>query len=180
MRPDTTMEQYRVMLQNLLAERFKMTVHRETRELPVYSLAVAKNGLKMQKSGWVPTPPPSPKMSPDGPLRPMPTSGMMMTGRGHLVGRQQTMQDLANFLAIQLGRPVKDATGLTAKYDFTLTYSTEGLDGPMGSAQSGQEAEAASALFAAIQAQLGIKLEPKKGPVEIIVIGHAEKTPTGN
>jgi len=178
MRPNTTMEQYRVMLQNLLVERFKMTVHRETRELPVYSLVVAKNGPKMQKSAA--DPPPSPPKSPDGPIRPIPASVMMMTDRGHIVGRRQTMHDLANFLSIHVGRPVTDATALTAKYDFTLTYSTEGLDGPIGSAQTGPEAEAAPPLFAAIQAQLGLKLEPKRGPVEIIVIDHVEKMPTGN
>src|SRR4051794_31241129 len=151
MPPTTTQEQFRVMLQNLLAERFKLTIHRETRELPMYSLVVAKNGPKMKESvevaapkddadaGPPPLPPGGPKMGPDGfPIMPPGVWGrgglmmMMMPGRARLSGQQQTVQELANRLGQQLSRPVTDATGLKGKYDITLTFSTEGLSGPMG------------------------------------------------
>src|SRR5205823_2257218 len=134
-------EQFRVMMQNLLAERFKLTIHRETKELPSYTLTVGKGGPKMKESappaatsetdGPPPLPPPPPgppKMGPDGfPVLPSAISSrpglfmMMMPGRARMMAQQQTMTDLANRLTGQLNRPVIDATGLTAKYDFTLT-----------------------------------------------------------
>jgi uncharacterized protein (TIGR03435 family) len=222
--PDSTKEQFRLMMQNLLAERFKLTIHRETKELPSYTLVVNKGGPKMQESapaaaanetdGPPPLPPPPPgppKMGPDGfPILPFPASGrpgmftMMMPGRARLTAQQQTMTDLANRLTAQMNRPVIDATGLTAKYDFTLTFSPEGMNGPMGpggpmgaaavrvpppggGGGGGSEpvfvpeGEApALNIFGAIQAQLGLKLEPKKGNVEVIVVDHMEKTPTEN
>ncbi len=223
MPPDTTREQFRVMLQNLLAERFKLTVHRETKDLPVYSLAVARNGPKMKESGPASpasegagqSPPPPlpapPRVGSDGfPVFPLPAGGrgglflMMMPGRARLVGRQQTMMDLANRLTAQLNRTVNDETGLTAKYDFTLTFSTEGMSppGPAGQGAGGMmvaappplppgaggggapanlpEADILPNIFTALKEQLGLTLEPKKGPVKLIVIDHIEKTPTGN
>ena len=227
MPPDTTMEQFRTMLQNLLAERFKLAMHRETKELPMYALVVAKYGPKMKESGDAPPvkegdadaplPPPlpsQPKIGPDGfPVLPAPPAGrggmfmMMMPGRARLSGEHQTIQDLATRLTSQLGRPVTDATGLKGKYDITLTFSTEGMNGPMGPMGPGPtmlavappgggppggagaggaagvfvpEGEAPPDIFAAVQQQLGLKLESKKGPVEMIVVDHVEKTPTEN
>jgi uncharacterized protein (TIGR03435 family) len=177
MRPDTTKDQFRVMLQHLLADRFKMKAHRETKQLPVYSLVVAKGGPKLQ--GKAAPPAPQSKPGPDGRTLPAPTGPvMMMTGRGRILARQQSMRDLANFLTIQVGAPVTDGTALTEKYDFTLTYSPEGLNGPASA--SGSDNPDAPTLFAAVQAQLGLKLESRQGPVELVVIDHIEKTPTGN
>jgi uncharacterized protein (TIGR03435 family) len=158
MPPETTKAQFRVMLQNLLAERFKLTLHRETKELPVYSLAVAKNGPKMKESKPVPpaqddsvpttTPAMPPKITVGGdgfPVFPLPAGGrgglflMMIPGSARLVGHQQSTLDLADRLTKLLSRPVSDVTGLTAKYDFTLTFSTEGIapTGPMGQGTGG-------------------------------------------
>ena len=121
-----------------------------------------------------------------------------MPGRARLVGQQSTMQDLAVRLTQQLSKTVTDNTGLTAKYDFTLTFSPEGMNGPLGPLGSPPppppppgavggtdgvfrpDGEAPPDLFTAIQAQLGLKLEAKKGPVGLVVIDHIEKTPTGN
>jgi uncharacterized protein (TIGR03435 family) len=214
MPPDTTNQQFRVMLQNLLAERFKLTIHRETKELPMYSLVVAKGGPKMKESvevpavkddGEPPTPPPlpmQPKIGEDGfPILPMLGGGrgglftIMMNGRARMIGQLQTMQDLATRLTNMLSRTVTDATALKAKYDFTITFSPEGMNGAMGPmppppppppggggsvAVSVAESEPLLDIFGAVQAQLGLKLEPKKGPVELIVIDHIEKTPTEN
>jgi uncharacterized protein (TIGR03435 family) len=130
---------------------------------------------------------------------------MMVSGRARLVGRQQTALNLAHRLTTLLSHPVSDLTGLTAKYDFTLTFSTEGMApaGPMGQGAGGVTvsvappapaggsggAEPASLpdadtpapdIFRALKEQLGLTLEPKKGPVELIVIDHIEKTPTEN
>jgi uncharacterized protein (TIGR03435 family) len=216
MPPETTKEQFRIMLQNLLAERFKMKVHRETKELPMYALVVAKGGPKMAESKE--TPPPAEDGNPSAPPPAMPKMGpdgfpdmtnflggraglfnIMMPGRARMIAHQQTMQDLATRLSNQLSKPVTDTTGLTGKYDFTLTFLPDYSVGPMGplppppppAAGGGEagrgpvpapptDAEAPPDIFAAIQAQLGLKLESKKGPVEQIVIDHIEKTPTEN
>ncbi|HTB16064.1 MAG TPA: TIGR03435 family protein [Bryobacteraceae bacterium] len=211
MPPETTKEQFRTMLQNLLAERFKMAVHRETKELPMYSLIVAKNGSKMKESPEIspeeeakdPTPPSfptgPPKLGPDGfPNLPLPSGGrgglfMIMTPFGaRLTGQRQTMQQLVERLSSVLSKPVIDATELKAKYDFTLTYAMEGLNngmmmlGPPGGGEGGRgprqmpDVEPPQNIFLAIQSQLGLKLDPKKGNVDLIVVDHAEKTPTEN
>jgi uncharacterized protein (TIGR03435 family) len=198
---DTTKEQFRVMLQNLLAERFKLMVHRETRELPMYSLVVARNGPKMKESAETPAlkiedNPPSPnmpappKIGADGfpilPPRPpgFPIGVIMMNGRARMDAQHNTMQELAERLTSVTSRPVIDATALQAKYDFTLTYLPEGAPPPDPGSGGGTptvpEAEPLPDIFGAVQAQLGLKLEPKKGPVETIVVDHVEKTPTGN
>jgi uncharacterized protein (TIGR03435 family) len=223
MPPDTTKEQFRIMLQNLLIERFKMTVHKDSKELPMYSLVVNKGGPKLKETALKPTtndsdgpglpPPPMgpPKIGPDGfPVMPAEMSQrpgmpmMMMPGRARLMATAQSMQDLANRLTAQMNRPVIDNTGLTAKYDFVLTYApdpNEGLGGRGGpggglaiavrAAGPGPgpagpdsafipDGEAPQPLLGALQSQLGLKLEPKKGDVEIVVIDKMEKTPIEN
>ena len=223
MASDTTREQFRVMLQNLLAERFKVAVHRETKELPMYAMVVAKNGPKLKetmessKSDEVADPvddgpprdPPGGrgqfKMGADGfPVLPMPGGGraglfvMMMPNAARLMAQKQTMENLADRLSSLLPRPVKDETRLKSQYDFTLTCSTDGLNttgmgGPGGPGREGGGREGAGRgpaenpdteppanIFAAIQAQLGLKLEARKGRVELIYVDHAEKSPTEN
>jgi uncharacterized protein (TIGR03435 family) len=128
---------------------------------------------------------------------------MMMPGRARLVGRQQTMLDLANRLGGMLNRPVGDNTGLKARYDFIVTFSPEGIGPPQGmpmgpglmvqagppgggggsaggAPQLPPDAEPAPDIFHAVKEELGLALEPKKGPVELIVLDHVEKTPTEN
>ena len=226
MPPDTTTEKFHVMLRNLLAERFRLAIHRDTKELPMYSLTVAKNGPKLKESEAVtpaddagppppPLPPPGPpKMGRDGfPDLPLPAGRglfmMMMPGRARLLARQQTMLDLANRLGGMLNRPVTDNTGLKAHYDFIVTFSPEGMAPspglPMGpgmmvqkgpppagagggvtgggagdAPQPSPDAEPAPDIFRAVKEQLGLALELKKGPVELIVIDRVEKTPTEN
>ena len=92
------------------------------------------------------------------------------------------MQNLANGLQSHLRRPVTDATGLAGKYDFTLDFSMEGLDlgrGPIPISR-GDGAETHPDIFSALQSQAGLKLEAKKVGVEVIVVDHVEKKPTGN
>jgi len=199
------------MLQTLLKERFGLAVHRETKELPVYSLVVAKNGPKMKEAEELPvakdgadaTPPMLPppgerKMGPDGfPIMPGGGRGgsmqmQMMPGRMRMKVTQQTMPQLADMLTNQLDRRVTDQTGLTKSYDFILEFAPESGGGrnpfgiampmapPAADAGATPDPDAAPGILAAVQAQLGLKLEPKKGPVELLVVDHVEKTPTEN
>ena len=214
MPPSTTKEQFRIMLQNLLAERFKLAIHRDSKDLPMYSLVVNKGGPKLKVSDpsngdpdASPMLPPSgpPKIGPDGFPELPPIGGraglfnIMMPGRAKMVAHLQTMQDLADRLSTQLAKPVIDNTGLKDKYDFTIIFLPDQMNGPMGlmppPAGAGAvtvagpgpggiapsaDADPVPTLFAALQAQLGLKLEAQKGPVEIIIIDHMEKTPTDN
>jgi uncharacterized protein (TIGR03435 family) len=159
------------MLQALLADRFMLALHRETRELAVYSLVVAKNGPKIQESKPI-------DAAPGGSNGRGGRGGMGpgITARsGSIKGRSITLGSFADFLAAQLGRPVLDKTGLTSLYDLDLQWTPDDneLQSPPGSAPNGP------AIFTAIQEQLGLKLESGKGPVEVIVIDHIER-PSGN
>ncbi len=184
--PGTTEEQFRLMLQNLLADRFKLTLHKETRELPVYSLLIAKNGPKLKKA--TPDPPPDANDAgggnPGAPLKkdvegyPMLRRGMTMaiTGDRARLANKAHMDWLVDMLASQTGRPVVDATGLTDEYEFTLSWIPQ----PPGAGPAIVEDPAGPDLFAALQEQLGLRLEPKRAPMEVLVIDRAEKVPTAN
>jgi uncharacterized protein (TIGR03435 family) len=154
--PDTEL---RPMLQSLLKERFQLAAHRESREMPVYDLVVAKDGLKMAlfDPGHPPVPPPR-----NG-------AASMIIGAG-------TMSQLANMLTGSAGRPVLDKTGIEGRYGYALMFS------PL-TAQAVPESGADLGpldLFAALQQQLGLKLESKKDTVEVLVVDHAERVPSEN
>ncbi len=171
----TTKEQFGVMLQNLLAERFKMTYHREKKELPAYALVVGKNGPKMKVSE---------KPAAGG------TSMRMMPGKATMNATGVSMSQLVDMLANQVDRPIVDGTELTGKYDFTLEFAPEMRNMPGFMSGRGVvpgegggpvvEGESAPSLFTAVQEQLGLKLEPKKAALDLIVVDHLEKTPTEN
>jgi uncharacterized protein (TIGR03435 family) len=202
----TTKEQFRLMLQNLLAERFKVSLHHETKELPMFALVVAKSGVKMKESPDAPpaptedgAPPRQPVMGKDG-MPQMPPGGMrggmmmsMNAGRMRMQASAVQIGQLVNMLSNQLSRPVVDQTGLTGKYDYTLDFAPEPgqAHGPMGAPMGGPgpaagggttdaNDQAGPNLVTAVQEQLGLKLEAKKGPVDLLVIDRAEKTPTEN
>jgi uncharacterized protein (TIGR03435 family) len=172
------------MLQALLAERFGLTVHRETRELPVYILIVAKSGPKLQEAKPGDTYANGVKL-PGGPMGPGTTteaSGGIFTIRAQGVSVAVIIPTLTGFV----GLPVLDKTGLAGNYDFKLQWTREDsqLQTSAASSSSGQPPpappdSAGPNLFTAIQQQLGLKLEPGKGPVEVIVIDHIER-PSGN
>jgi uncharacterized protein (TIGR03435 family) len=214
-----TKEQFQQMLRNLLAERFKLALHHETKELPMYALVVGRGGCKMKESveddATAPPPPPPPPPGNDGPgavmgrmrvgadgMPHLPPGAakngmivMMMNGRMRLVANRRPIEALTEMLGNQIGYPVSDATGLKANYDFTLDFAPEGLNGPLGmmpppppqhdgAEGGGPMAGAADAggptIFTALQEQLGLKLEQRKGPVDLLVIDHVEKVPTEN
>jgi uncharacterized protein (TIGR03435 family) len=153
---DASPEQIKAMLQTLLAERFKLVLHRETKELPVYTLLVGKNGSKLQEA----------KEEEKG------SSSVTPTPRGlQMIYQKVAMPLLINTLANMLGSPVLDRTGLTGRYDFTLEWSPDSFQRP----GNGVAAEPWPDIFAALQEQLGLRLEKKKGPVEVLIVDHAEK-----
>jgi uncharacterized protein (TIGR03435 family) len=143
------------MLQPLLAARYQLRIHRETGELPRYTLVVAKGGPKFQPT----------KEGDTGQAGPR-------TGNGLLIGHKYPITDLIGWLSMSLGAPVDDKTGLTRLYDFELRWNQN----------YGQTADIVPApgddgisIFTAIQDQMGLKLEPGKAATEVIVIDHVEK-----
>lgn len=163
------------MLQALLTERFKLTVQRESKELPIYTLVVAKNGPKLQESKVNETS----ARATGGPGRGAGTTSRSV--RGGQAFQAYSMKRLVSFLSILLERPVVDKTGLTGTYDFTLMYAPGAGGSPAvpGGTANGQPGLAImdaddSDVISAVQ-DLGLKLESGKGPVEIIVIKHVEK-----
>lgn len=146
----TPRPEIRRMLQTLLAERLKLELHRETRMLPVYHLVAAKGGPKFQQAKT------------DG------RNGFASAG-GHLEATHVTMSDFAEEMARDTGRPVFDKTGISGRFDLKLDYSPDRSDNPDR-----------PSLFTALQEQLGLRLEPQKGPVEVLVIDRAERVPSAN
>jgi uncharacterized protein (TIGR03435 family) len=195
-----TQEQQLVMLQNLLAERFGLKVHREKKEMPAYDLVIAKDGPKFREA----VPPPPPKEGAPPPVQPkmpfdadgypvLPPGGGTVwgpTGKdGIIVGamrEQISMEVMARRLGTLTGRPVKDETGLKGKFDLAMHWATNTVVPGAGAAVSSDDAAAdapASAgpsLFAALQSQLGLKLEPAKGTFDVLVVDHVERMPTEN
>jgi len=171
------------MLQALLAERFKMTLHRETRQLPVYELAVA-NGARLQLSKEGSCTPYSADAPPPAatPGQPRPTFCGLRIGTEELNrtldGKGVTMAALAANLSrtynSMLGRNVIDATGLTGEFDIHLKWAIDDLSHPT----AGPDPTGPS-IFTALQEQLGLKLKSTKGPVEVLVLDHIEK-PSAN
>jgi uncharacterized protein (TIGR03435 family) len=156
-----TTDEFRQMFQSLLAERFKLALHREIRDVSVYALLPGKNGPKHLE-------PKIEEKAGDGYRR-------FRGGPRHLAALKMSMTQLAQFLQPEMRAMVLDETGITGEYSFKLDYDS--VDGqervPPGFPESG------TSLYTALQEQLGLKLESVKRPVEHLVIDYAEK-PTGN
>jgi uncharacterized protein (TIGR03435 family) len=159
--------QWKAMLQKLLAERVKLTFHRDKKELSAYAIVLDKKGAKLTKSEGDPSGLPS----------------LVFRGLGNLPARNATMADFAAVMqAVVLDRPVVDQTGLAGRFDFTLRWTPDqsqfggtGFRVP----DSTDDPNAPPGLFTAIQEQLGLKLDATKARVEVMVIDHIEK-PTAN
>ncbi|MBZ5727500.1 MAG: TIGR03435 family protein [Acidobacteriia bacterium] len=224
--PGTPKEQIPQMLQTLLAERFKVELHRENKTLPMYALVVAKNGPKLKEAE-----PDAPAdgagasggraaatagsgpayaavggrgktlSGPGGPGGPGTNMNMNFGPKGRQMSGKMTMAQLANALGNLTGRPVTDLTEQKGVYEVELNWTPDdreqggmglgkmaAMGGPApGGAASGDGPHAAPeaqdsgpTIFAALQEKLGLKLDPRKGPVEILVIDRAEKVPTEN
>jgi uncharacterized protein (TIGR03435 family) len=158
--PTTT--EVQLMLQALLADRFHLKLHRETRELSVYALVVEKKGAKLKQSA-------------------ADSKSSVTFMRGQLTESKVTMTQFALQLAGQVGRPVVDETDLRGDYDFELKWTPDESLGQNNSPAdvSGPQELTGPSVFTAIREQLGLRLDSRKGPVEILMIGHADK-PTEN
>jgi uncharacterized protein (TIGR03435 family) len=176
--PEGSQQQFDLMLRNLLAERFHLALHHETRYLPAYELVLTKNTPKLRESGPNTTPdealPPALKqLSPA--VRSMVLLGnpIMTRTRVLIAGRMKSLAWLAEMFQNMIfgGVPVLDTTGLTGKYDFTLEFERPGAD-PGG--------DPLPSIFTAVQEQLGLKLDEKKLPFDVVVVDHADKVPTDN
>ena len=144
--PNATRDEIRAMLQNLLADRFRLAFHKETRQMPIYTLRVEKSGPRL-------------KQAKDDE---QPNISQRAGSALHVTFQKWPIKGLASTLSGVLGTPVRDETGLTGTYDFTLEWSQD------SSADSGPS------IFTAVQEQLGLKLEAGKGPVDVMVIDHVE------
>jgi uncharacterized protein (TIGR03435 family) len=154
------------MLRKLLADRFQLTFHRGQRELSIYALTVAKSGPKLKAS----------TMSPDAlPEGPPPLIFVVSPQLVRLPGRYASTGELASVMQrAALDHPVVDWTGLSGRYDFDLEWAPEETQfgGALG---KGPDESTKPGLFAALQEQLGLKLEATKGPVEVLVIDRVKR-----
>jgi uncharacterized protein (TIGR03435 family) len=188
------------MLQSMLAEKFGLKVHPETKMMSGYVLTVAERGARMLLSPPLPAVlPPQPESGKprrfetdkDGFIIVPPGSLYMMSlpprdGVSRLTAGRATMADLCGYLSRETQRPVVDETGLKGLYDFRLKFASERI------AQSGETADAAPesglpvastpapTLTRAVESQLGLKMQRKMVPADILVIDHIERTPVGN
>jgi len=186
-------KQFRARVQALLEDRFKLAIHRETKDVPAYALVVGKSGLKMKEV------PPDPATEPaaTGKVDVTATSGRGGTtvdygqgsyvsyGLNKLEAKKVTFVALVDTLGRFVDRPIVDMTGLSGRYDFTLEYSVEELRSLVRA--SGGDAsripdlggDPTISIFSSLEG-LGLRLEPRKTPVEVIVVDRAEKVPTAN
>ena len=188
-----TKDQFRLMMQALLADRFKLAIHFETRQLPVLALVLNKPGKLGPKLRKHPADQPCSVAfqgtGTTGTVKPPTTdegfpvicsfASWLEGGRIHAGGRNMDFQSLANLMTdtgTNIDRPVLDRTGLAGKYDFIFEF-TPTLNGPQDPGL--QLDESGPTLEEALKEQLGLKLVPQTGPVEVIVVDHVEQ-PTSN
>ena len=144
-------DEHRLMLQELLKERFGLKVHHETREIPVYALVTGKNGLKLAVAT----------------KNPEPGHRGINIESGMLIARSGTLDDFADILTTNIDRPVLNRTNLSGNYDFTLTWEP-----PNG--KNGAWAPFGPALLSTVR-ELGLRLDPAKAPVDMLVIDAVDR-----
>ena len=156
-----TAQQFREMIQALLTERFHLSFHRETKQMNSYALVVDRG---------------SPRL---GPVVEQTLAAVNRVNRGYLQGQRQTLAGLAFYFSTMLSRIVVDRTGIAGAYNFTLQWRPDPGELCPSCNLPLTVNEQLPDLFTALREQLGLKLEPMKEPVEILVIDHVEK-PTEN
>jgi uncharacterized protein (TIGR03435 family) len=154
--PDASRAQIRQMLQALLTDRFRLKTHVEQRELAHLELSRSNKPLKIH------------------PMTEASDASHNQNGMGHIISNGQTMEQLTTVLSRFLRQPILDNTGLEGRYALELTWQ------PEGRAAENPDAAPAPSIYAAVQEQLGLKLEARKSPVPVIVVDSAERVPVGN
>ncbi len=176
--PGATEAQFQEMLKNLLIERFHLTVHRETKPVPAYSLVVGKGGPKL-KPHVVPkdAPPLDPATDvPNGSGRPW--SWTPVERHYRLSAQNWPIGDFAGFLKTVIQQPVSDETGLAERYDIVFNYAPPNW--PAATTNDDDTSGLAPDVTRAVQDQLGLKLVEKQQPREFVVVDHCDKTPAEN
>ncbi len=175
-----TKAQFNVMLQNLLKDRFNLSIHKDTRDTPVYALVLGPKGSKLKQSALD-----DPPAMPPGTIVGQPdaegfptyppgfsgVSGRPSDGHMRLAGQRAPLSQLTPWLQNSLGQPILDKTGLNGKYDFRLDFEWQTKD-PAA-------ADPAPSVFEAVD-RLGLKLESTKAPFDYLIIDHLDKEPTAN
>jgi uncharacterized protein (TIGR03435 family) len=152
------------MIQALLADRFQLKARSEIRDQPVYTLVIAKSGSKL---------------NPSKPDEKSNLGGTIQRKNGQMVAENIEMRQLISALSRATGRTVLDKTGLTGRYDLTLTWTPDTGESPDASQGSSPSETSGASIFTTIQEQLGLKLEPTKAPVPVLVIERIER-PSAN
>jgi uncharacterized protein (TIGR03435 family) len=159
-------DQFNALLRRLIEDRFQLKSRRKTKKMPVYALVVTKGGFK-----------PKPHLAESSPPRPQ-----VQFGNGSATFKANSVAGLAGQLTLNLDRPVIDRTGIQGAYDFTLEWTpapNEGGPEAIGLPPRAEPPRATDSnrpsIFTALQEQLGLKLEPTKGPVDVLVIDHVER-----
>jgi uncharacterized protein (TIGR03435 family) len=154
-----TNPEWRFAMQKLLADRFQLQFHHETREMPAYALVIARGGPKLTKS------------DPEKDLAPILSfagaPGQTMRGYGRDVTLTQYFGEVQR---LSLDRPLIDQTGITGRFNITMMFKRAG-----GDPAAPEEPDAAPEIFTAVQEQLGLELKKTTAPVDVLVIDHAEK-----
>jgi uncharacterized protein (TIGR03435 family) len=161
----TTRAQKSQMLQTLIIERFGLKYHLETRDIAGYELAIAKGGPKVHA------------VTEEAPPKDPPAGITNLLGSIEIV--RDDWSEFTSFLSGELGRPLHDGTGLTGKFTFKLQWVPDESQ-PNSFGEAPPADAVGPSIFAAMQDQLGLKLEPKKLPVEMFVIDHIDRLPTAN
>jgi uncharacterized protein (TIGR03435 family) len=178
-----TREQYQRMLQALLEDRFKLRLHRETRDLPAYELFLAGTGSRLKAADPKACDPPG-VATDQAANRVGVTCGTFYTEATSIEARSMSLTQFANLLAIVLGRPVVDRTGLDGRFDVHLEFDPQGVN--LGHGLSGLTADpdqsdsTRPSIFSALPQQLGLRLQSHKEPTEVIVIDQLNRLPTEN
>jgi len=204
-----TKDQVKVMWQNLLADRFGLTLHHQSKISQVEEMQIAKGGAKLLETTLKETavdpntpqglPPFSPPKTDKNGVPELSAPGLIMMMRigptgpsAHMVGKAQTTEQLAGMVGNELDRPVIDKTGLTGKYDFALEFAPDpsrfrlppgagpGPVGPIPGGDANPTDPSGLTIIGALQQQLGLRLVSTKAPLDTLVIDHAEKVPTEN
>jgi len=154
--PETSRDEIRAMTQTLLTARFQLALRHEQREMPYLALVVDKKGARLQ------------------PAKEGADNAGSEVRAGRIIANNLTTTALAVFLARQMKMPVINRTELSGSYDIHLEWTPESLNEPSADVATGPS------IYDAIAQQLGLCLEARKGPLEVIVLDHAERTPAGN
>jgi len=174
------------MLQALLEARFKLTFHRQTKELPVYSLTASKNGLKLPNANEgicaLPETLIAPSAADQTTSKPCGRAAVMLSAKGNrLKGENVTTTELARVLGNIMDRPVVEKTGFKGTFDIDADFIPDQVLAGLPNSPSGDSpasADLGTSIFAALQ-RFGLRLESSKGPVEVLVIDHVER-PSAN